>query len=69
MSDLSIHPRNWPNIGTGEVKNTAKPHNGGGKLAKRQAWLNARRNDHSLTIKNIKNPAAFKTPGSMNEHK
>lgn len=37
-------------------------------LRKREARLNARRNAHSATIKQVKNPAAFKQPGSMKRH-
>lgn len=34
-------------------------------LRKRQAKLNARRNDHAATLKSVKYPAAYKQPGSM----
>ncbi len=62
MNGFRVHP----------LKNTCKPHKGKGKLAKKQAWLSARRLAHSVTLKTLPpnvNPAAFKTPGSMNEHK
>jgi hypothetical protein len=41
-------------------------------LRKRQKKLMQRRNAHSLILKNLPsnvNPAAFKTPGSMNRKK
>lgn len=44
-----------------------KSHKGKGKLAKAQKRLMERRNAHSATIKSSKNPAAFKTPGSMKQ--
>ncbi len=64
MTSISIHPcRERP------VANTSKPYKGGGrgKLAKKQAWLGARRRAHSVTVsdKSVKNPAGFKSPGSM----
>lgn len=70
MESLSIHPRNWPKIGNGVKVDTSKPYKGGGKLAKKQARLNARRLDHSATLKTpgVK-PEAYKSPGSMNDHK
>lgn len=34
-------------------------------LRKRQAKLNARRNAHAATLKSVKDPAAYKQPGSM----
>lgn len=72
MSESSIHPRNW-NTGNRVVKNTCKPRNNNrkGKLGKASANLARRRLDHAATLrdKSIKNPMAFKSPGSMNEHK
>lgn len=68
---LSIHPRHWPG-GDGIKRNTAKPHKGKGKLAKKMKRLHERRLAHSATLKSLpsgQNPAAYKTPGSMNEHK
>jgi hypothetical protein len=58
----SIHPSAYR-----PVKNTSKPwrRQGKGKLGKKQARLNARRNAHSATIRGIKQPLAYKTPGSM----
>lgn len=38
-------------------------------LRKRQAKLNARRNDHAATLKSVKDPAAYKQPGSMKKGK
>ncbi len=68
----SIHPRNWPST-TGErkKKNTCKPRNNNhkGKLGKASARLALRRLVHSATIKSVKDPMAFRSPGSMNEHK
>lgn len=39
-------------------------------LRKTQARLNARRNDHAATLKDpkVKNPNAFRQPGSMKRH-
>jgi len=34
-------------------------------LRKRQEKLNARRNAHAATLKSVKDPAAYKQPGSM----
>lgn len=70
-SELSIHPRNWPSF-NGQKKNTAMPHKGGGKLAKKQSALNRRRLEHSATIRSLPlnaNPESFRAPGSMNQHK
>lgn len=49
---------------------TTKPYKrqGKGKLGKKMAKLNARRNAHAATLKSLPsnvNPMAFKTPGSM----
>lgn len=49
---------------------TTKPYKSGkGKLAKRMTRLNLRRNSHAATIndKSVKNPLAFRTPGSMKQ--
>ena len=49
---------------------TTKPYKrqGKGKLGKRQARLNDRRNAHSATLKSPHvNPAAFRVPGSMKQ--
>lgn len=68
MESLSIHPRNWPN-GSGQKRDTSKPHKGGGKLAKKQARLSQRRLAHAATLKTPgMKPEGFKTPGSMNQH-
>ena len=70
MSDFSIHPRVALQ---GSKKNTCKPRNNNrkGKLGKASANLARRRLDHAATLrdKSIKNPMAFRSPGSMNEHK
>lgn len=62
----SIHPRVALQ---GPKKNTCKPRNNNrkGKLAKAQAKLGMRRNAHAATIKIVKDPMAFKTPGSMRQ--
>lgn len=75
-NSLSIHPRNWvdvPGFGRGtenRKRDTAKPKRGRARTYDRKAArLNARRNDHSVTIKSVKNATAYKTPGSMNDGK
>lgn len=72
--NLSIHPRSWPsNIRPGQdkSKDCTKPHKGHGKLAKKMVRLLRRRNAHSATLRSISPSmqAAYKTPGSMNQHK
>lgn len=69
MSEGSIHPRNWPSNAPGKLKNTCKPRNNNrkGKLAKASAKLARRRLAHSATVKSVKDPMAFKTPGSMRQ--
>jgi transcriptional accessory protein Tex/SPT6 len=69
MESLSIHPRNWKD-GNRVVKDTSKPKGKHAKkLDRKLAWLNARQRDREATIKqpNVKNPMAFKMPGSMNQ--
>lgn len=69
MENYSIHPRVRHR---GAPKDTSKPYKGGGKLAKKQARLAKRRLEHSATLKGLPStipPGAFKTPGSMNQHK
>lgn len=45
---------------------TTKPYKSGkGKLARKQKMLSDRRNAHSITIRTVKNPSAFRAPGSM----
>jgi len=54
------------------VRDTSKPHKGGGKLGKKMQALHQRRLAHSATLKSLPftaNPLAYKTPGSMNQHK
>ena len=53
------------------LENTCKPtkRSGKGKLGAKQARLNRRQNAHADTIKTVKQPLAFKMPGSMNPHK
>jgi hypothetical protein len=46
--------------GTKPYKNVGK-----GKLGYKMKRLNERRNAHSQTIRQVKNPSAFRTPGSM----
>lgn len=68
MESQSIHPSVVKGKTKHEKVNTAKPYkNKGGKLAKKQARLNSRRNAHSATIKDPKNALAFKAPGSMKQ--
>lgn len=73
MSEGSIHPRNWPSNGRDTKKsNTCKsPKQVKGKLAKKMRRLNQRQLDRESTLKqaHIKNPMAYKAPGSMNQHK
>lgn len=66
MSEGSIHPRVSLQ---GPKKNTCKPRNNNrkGKLGKASAKLAQRRLAHSATIKSVKDPMAFKAPGSMNQ--
>lgn len=70
MENRSIHPH--VRLG-GVPKDTSKTYkSGGGKLAKKQARLAKRRLEHSATLKGLPStipPGAFKTPGSMNQHK
>lgn len=71
MADRSIHQRVVNGVTFHEKVNTAKPYKGGGKLARKQARLSTRRNDHSATIKSLPRnvpETAFRAPGSMNEH-
>jgi hypothetical protein len=54
------------------VKNTSKPHKGMGYLAKQQHRLHLRRLAHAAILKSLPssaNPAAYRSPGSMNYHK
>ena len=72
FNPLGMHPGVMNNIRVSPKVNTSKPHQGGGKLAKKQKRLSDRRNAHSMTLKMLPtnaNPLAFKTPGSMNNHK
>ena len=70
---MGIHPR--VEFGAqGKKKNTCAPRNNKrkGKLGKATANLARRRLDHSATLKMLLigyNPAAYRAPGSMNEHK
>lgn len=48
--------------------NTSRPYKSAkGKLGKHQKRLGNRRSAHSATIRNVKQPLAFKTPGSMKQ--
>lgn len=75
MSDLSIHPRNWPNVikgvcGSGEKVNTSKPPKdiNKGKLGKQIRKLQARRQDRDETIGRIREgEKAYRRPGSMSK--
>ncbi len=66
MSDLSIHPRNWPD-GNGQVANTSKPPKPPSKkLDRKRARLLSRRLDREATVKGSPhNAMAYKVPGSM----
>ena len=66
---ISIHPGVVNNRRVHALETSTKPHKGGGKLGKKMKVLAARRLDHSATISRNKTPGAFKTPGSMNQHK
>lgn len=68
--NLSIHPRNWPNMKNRQKKNTCANHKDGAKryLKKMQNKLGVRRLSCSETRKglsSVNNPEAFRVPGSM----
>ncbi|HRP36234.1 MAG TPA: hypothetical protein PLS50_00310 [Candidatus Dojkabacteria bacterium] len=68
--NLSIHPRNWPNMKNRQKKNTcAHPKDGrNGYLKKAQEKLGIRRLMCAETRKglsSVNNPEAFRVPGSM----
>lgn len=72
MTDISIHPGVVAGHRIHDLVNTAKPHKGGGKLAKKLRRLNQRQIDREQTVRSLKTESAalaFKAPGSMNEHK
>jgi hypothetical protein len=66
---LSIHPGVVNGRRQYALESTAKPHKGGGKLGKKMKALAARRLAHSATLSRNPPAGAFKTPGSMNQHK
>lgn len=71
MDSLSIHPRVVNGRTEHRKVNTAKPHKGGGKLARKMHKLHTRRLDHAAIVKRLPPAQAlgYRTPGSMNEHK
>lgn len=72
MDSISIHPGVAAGRRIHDLSHTAKPHKGGGKLAKKLKRLNQRQLDREQTIKTTKAKnaeLAFKSPGSMNDHK
>ncbi len=68
----SIHPGVVHGRRMHPISSSTKPHKGKGKLAKKMKNLHARRLEHSATLQSLpssRNPAAYKTPGSMSSHK
>lgn len=72
MDQISIHPGVIGGRREHPLSDTSKPRRAGkkgGKLAKKLANLNRRQTALASTLKDprVKNPAAFKMPGSMND--
>lgn len=69
--NLSIHPRNWPNMMNRQKRNTCVSSKDGkkhGYLRKIEKKLGIRRLECAATRKNLPstiNPEAYKIPGSM----
>jgi hypothetical protein len=71
-NQISIHPGVVGGRRQHPLEKSTKPHQGKGKLAKKMKRLHTRRLAHAETLKRMpsnSNPAAFKTPGSMNAKK
>lgn len=68
---ISIHPGVVGGRRQFALEHTSKPHKGKGKLGKKMKWLASRRLEHSSTLRKTPTPppGAFKSPGSMNQHK
>ena len=72
MESTSIHPGVQNGRRVHKLERSTKPYQGKGKLAKKMKRLNARRLEHSATLKSLlshRNPGGYRTPGSMNAKK